>query len=306
MKSLAPVIVFAYKRTDKLEKCIEALEKNDKHEDTELFIFADGSGGDKDKDDVEAVRKYLNEYKMGSTFKRVQVVFRDRHFGLAENVINGVTEIIEKYGKVIVVEDDLIATEDFIEYINAALNYYENNDNIWSVTGYTEELKSLIRYRHDIYYGYRGCSYGWGTWKDRWKTVDWDMKDYPFLIKSRILQARVNRSGNSMMGMINDQMKGKIDSWAIRWCYAQSKQNKFTVYPSRSFIKDIGTDGSGTHVGKREIQYNRPHLYGDKIELKSLKPDFFITLEYWYKHSDTLWKKLKRNHYLKGIKRLFT
>lgn len=302
---MAPVIVFAYKRPDKLKNCIEALEGNDHHDMADLFIFSDGSEGKEDDDKVAEVRLYLKEYEKSCTFKKLHVEYRDRHYGLARNVINGVTKIIKDYGKAVVVEDDLVVSGDYLSFINNALTYYEKDKRIWSVTGYTEKLRSLEGYKHDVYYGYRGCSYGWGTWKDRWETVDWKVKDYRDILKNPLIQWKMNRSGNSMMSMLRLQMEGRIDSWAIRWCLAQSRQDKYTVYPKYSLIRDEGADGSGTHVGQRRIMYGRMHVYGEEVKLESLRPDFLITAEYWYDHSDTLIKKLRRNRILRRMKGCF-
>lgn len=302
---LAPVIVFAYKRSDKLKNCLNALESNDCHDAVDLYVFSDGKNGKEDNDEVSAVRSYLKEYEKNCTFRKIHIIYREKHYGLANNVICGVTQVIEEYGRVVVVEDDLIVSRDFISYINCALEYYEKDTRIWSVTGYTEPLRALSGYKHDVYYGYRGCSYGWGTWKNRWDTVDWEVKDYQKILKSPILQWKLNRSGNSMMGMLRLQMDGKIDSWAIRWCLAQSKQNKYTIYPKNTLIYDDGADGSGTHVSRRKDMRIQLNERGKPIQLETLRPNILVTVEYWYKHSDTMIKKLRRNRMLRKGKAVF-
>lgn len=291
----APVVVFAYKRVDKLMKCIDSLTAADLHEKTEVYIYADGAKGKEDEEDVGKVRRYLKDILKNHDFGELKVVERNRNVGLANNVISGVSEVIHGHNRIIAVEDDLIVTGDFLDYINKALDYYETEENVWSVTGFSEPLGSLKKYKHDVYYGYRGCSYGWGTWKDRWESVDWEVKDYSFLLSSRKLQKHFNRGGNDMTGMLVNQMEGRIDSWAIRWCFAQSMQNKYTVYPVSSFIVNDGVDGTGTNQHKGEaIRYNM-HEYGEKMIFEKLKPDKRITRDFYYAHSDTLAKKIKRN-----------
>ncbi len=299
----APVIVFAYRRADKLKACLNALSVADGHTETDLFIYSDGAKDDNDKKDVETTREVIDRFLSDNGFKNVYIKKRNSNVGLANSIISGVSEVMESFSKVIVVEDDLIVTKDYLTYMNNALDYYEDKQNIWSVTGYTEPLKVLKYYKHDIYYGYRGCSYGWGTWKDRWITVDWEMREYPHFKKNRRLIHKLNRSGNSMIKMLNYQMEGKIDSWAIRWCFAQSMQDRFTVYPKSTFVIDFGTDGSGTHVSKKEINMDNMHIYGKEVRLETLRPDIIITLYYWYMHSDTLWNKIKRIKFLRVIKK---
>src|SRR5699024_3409085 len=98
--------------------------------------------------------------------------------GLANSVISGVTKVIDKFGKVIVIEDDLISSTDFLSYMNNALEFYEMNKSIWSISGYNIPIDIPSNYKHDVYLSYRGCSWGWATWKNRWNQTDWSVKDY--------------------------------------------------------------------------------------------------------------------------------
>ena len=293
---LAPLVIFTYRRLDKTIKCLETISNAFLSEDTDIYIFSDGAKGDKDAAPVASVREYLDELKENGRLKKIQIIKRDKNYGLANNVISGVSEVIEKYGRVIVIEDDLIVSPDFLSYMNEALVYYENEEDIWSVTAYTDYLKAFDKYSHDIYYGYRGCSYGWGTWRNRWDTVDWEVKDYKRLLCDRRLQRQFNRGGNDMTGMLTDQMQGKIDSWAIRWCFSQSMQDRYTVYPVKSKVLNTGKDGSGTNQG---VSLSTGAEYFDErcnhIKLELLKPDIRINKEFKRKHSDTLGKKIRRN-----------
>ena len=98
--------------------------------------------------------------------------------GLACSIIDGVTKIVNDYEKIIVLEDDLITTPNFLNFMNQALHFYITDATIFSISGYTLNLPSLPSYSKDFYLGYRGSSWGWGTWKDRWDEVDWEIKDY--------------------------------------------------------------------------------------------------------------------------------
>lgn len=241
----APIIVFCYNRKEHLEKTLYALEQNRLANQSEIYIFADGSRGEKDKEAVEEVRDYLKVYRTKTCFKTIEVIESEKNKGLANSIIEGVSRIIEKYGKVIVVEDDLVTSADFLEYMNQTLDFYEEDEKIWSVTGYTLPLKGLKTYKEDVYLSYRASSWAWGTWKDRWETVDWDVKDFKELSQSPKMQKQLNRGGREMFQMLKAQQEGKNNSWAIRWCYSQSKQNKYTVHPKFCKVKNIGGDGSG-------------------------------------------------------------
>ena len=119
----APIVIFAYKRADKLKACIDSLTEAHGHENCEVYIFADGAKDNNDRDSVEAVREYLSELSRFNSFKSLDVIKREKNIGLASNVISGVTEVIQRYGKVIVLEDDLVVSKDYIVYMNDALDY---------------------------------------------------------------------------------------------------------------------------------------------------------------------------------------
>ena len=111
-------------------------------------------------------------------FKKIHIIKAETNKGLARSVISGVTEIIEQYDKVIVVEDDLISAPDFLQYMNNALDFYKEDKSIWSICSYTFKMNIPVHYKHDVYLSYRGGSWGWATWKDGWKKVDWEVDDY--------------------------------------------------------------------------------------------------------------------------------
>ena len=157
--------------------------------------------------------------------------------------------------------------------MNEALDYYETDQKIWSISGYTFKIKIPKNYQSDIYLSYRGCSCGWAIWKDRWEKVDWKVLDYQDFKSNENHRKKFNRGGRDMSNMLDSQMQGKIDSWAIRWCYAQSKLNMLTIYPTVSRIKNIGSDGTGTHRGITS-KYNTVISNGNnKCEFEKLDLD---------------------------------
>ena len=285
----APVVLFVYKRHEHTKQVLEALNRNKLASESTLYIFSDGAKLAKDEADVEKVREVIHEFAANSAFKAVHLRFSSVNRGLATSVISGVTEIINQYDKVIVLEDDLITTTDFLEYMNSALSFYEENHRVWSISGFSFFDPDELNYPHDVYMGYRGCSWGWATWKDRWQLVDWTVSDYKYFKFNPFMRHKFAISGNDMPGMLDLQMHGFISSWAIRWCYQQSKQKMYTVFPKYSKIKNIGTDGSGTHSGNNHrydvvLKENKTcvfeHLTPDKKILKRYRQKFRLPLRY--------------------------
>lgn len=244
---LTPVVVFVYNRPEHIKKTIEALAKNYLADETEVYIYADAAKNEKSIEKVRLVREYIDSLEEKNLFKSLTIKKAKSNKGLANSIISGVSEIIKKYGKVIVVEDDIVSSPDFLQYMNDALDYYEKNEKIWSISGYTFNIDIPKNYKSEIYLSYRGCSWSWATWEDRWEKIDWNVSDYKEFKKNKVLRKRLNRGGRDMANMLDFQMQGKIDSWAIRWCYTQSKLDMLTVYPVVSRIKNIGLDTTGTH-----------------------------------------------------------
>ena len=242
--NLAPVLLFTFNRLDHTKKTIEALQKNILAKDSEIFIFSDGPRNIEEEEEVNKVRDYI---KGIDGFKKINIIESENNKGLAKSIIEGVSKVINEYGKVIVLEDDLVTTEYFLEYMNDAINTYSHRMDIWSISGYTPKIKIPDYYKDNIYLTRRGCSWGWATWKDRWILNDWEIKDYNDFKVDKVKIKEFNQMGNDMTPMLKDQMEGRINSWAIRWGYNQFKQNLWTVYPVKSFVKNIGTDLSGTH-----------------------------------------------------------
>nr|MBD3620687.1 glycosyltransferase [Sunxiuqinia sp.] len=240
-----PICLFTYNRLGELQRTVDALKRNCLAAKSELFIFSDGAKSAEVEHKVAEVRKYL---KTISGFKSVSIEESPINRGLASSIIAGVSRIVQQYGKVIVLEDDLITTPNFLNFLNQALDYYQDHPKIMSISGYSMDLPSLKDYEPDFYLGYRAASWGWGIWKDRWELVDWDMKSYRSFKWDFLRQVQFMRGGMDMPYMLWKQMNGRLDSWAIRLGYCQFEKDLLTVFPSKSKLKSIGFGSEATHT----------------------------------------------------------
>jgi hypothetical protein len=245
--NLAPIILFVYNRPEHTKKTIDALRLNQLATESSLFIFSDGNKNENDRKAVEEVRNYIVTI---SEFKDVKITLRDKNLGLADSVISGVTEVIEKFGKAIVLEDDIVTSPYFLKFMNEALDFYEKDKRIYSISGYNFPIQIPDEYQHKIYISPRPSSWGWGTWKDRWEKVDWIISDYDQFLSNKKEIKKFNLGGNDLTRMLKKQMSGKINSWAIRWTYAHYKGKGYCLFPLKSFAKNIGADRSGVHTRK--------------------------------------------------------
>ena len=244
-KKLAPICLFTYKRLAETIKTVEALRNNYLASESDLFIFSDNAKSEVDLIKVIEVRNYLCTI---DGFNSVQIIKSEQNNGLAKSVILGVSKIIDLFGKVIVLEDDLITSKNFLDFMNMALFFYENNQKIYSISGYTMNLTSNKTSNQDYYIAYRASSWGWGTWKDRWDTIDWDAKLYRKTLVNPLMHIKFLRGGSDMPMMLWKQMNGKLDSWAIRWCFQQFIDNKYTIYPTKSKVVNIGFGNNATNT----------------------------------------------------------
>lgn len=259
MRSPAPIIIFCYNRSDKTALVLEHLSKNNLAQNSDLFVFCDGPRNEKDLQEVQKTHAVIDKI---SGFRSVTIEKRELNRGLANSVIYGVNKVFTLYETAIVLEDDIITSPDFLNFTNEALEFYKNDQKIFSITGFNYPqniFRTPKNFNDDVFFlKGRGCSWGWATWKDRWQQVDFAVKDYESFKSNDEKQKSFNLAGKNLTEMLRFQMAGKIDSWAIRVAYHLFKNDLYTVFPLKTLVKNIGLDGSGSHkdVNKKMVEFS--------------------------------------------------
>ncbi|MGC4099085.1 MAG: hypothetical protein QM706_18395 [Nitrospira sp.] len=273
----APIALFVYNRPIHTRRTVEALQRNVFASESDLFIYSDAP---KNSSVIAAVCEVRSYIKTITGFNSVCIVERDKNWGLAGSVIDGVTTIVNRYGRVIVLEDDLVTSPRFLDYLNTALQHYERDPKAFSIGAYNFPEKTLpipSDYQWDTYASFRCCSWGWATWIDRWKRIDWDMAYYDTFMRDSTARELFNRGGPDMSGMLKMQYEKRIDSWAIRFCYAHHANNMHCIYPVKTLVMNIGLDDSGMHCGVNprweHTSFDEqwiPHAFcpGDNIDMR--------------------------------------
>lgn len=240
----APIALFAYNRPEHLHRALESLAENLLARQSELYIFSDGA---KDADSAERVAQVRRVIAGARGFKNVTPVLRERNFGLARSIIDGVGRLCGTHGKVIVVEDDLVLSPYFLDYMNDALLMYENEDRVISVHGYVYPIKAELPETFFL----RGADcWGWATWQRGWNVFEPDGSRLLARLQASGLANTFDFDGNyGYTRMLEEQIAGTNDSWAIRWHASAFLANMLTLYPGRSLVINDGADGSGTHFG---------------------------------------------------------
>ena len=249
----APIALFVYNRPRHTRKTVESLLNNLGASDTALYIFSDAPKNISADKEVELVRSYIHEI---TGFKSVSIIERDSNFGLARSIIDGITRVCNEFGRVIVIEDDLVTSPYFLSYMNSALEYYENEEKVMQIAGYMFPVDLEIK--EDALFLPFISSWGWATWDRAWQHFDVNAKGYQKLLKDDELRKKFDLAGNySYFKMLRAQQEGKADSWAIRWYLSVFLCGGLTLYPKKSLVHNIGFDGSGVNCAVSNIKESR-------------------------------------------------
>ena len=248
----APICLFVYNRPQYTLRTIECLKNNYLACDSELFVFSDGVRNAYDIDKVKMVRNLIRKV---DGFKKITVVERDSNLGLANSIISGVTYVLKGFGKAIVLEDDLVTTRNFLNFMNDSLAEFEHQSNVLSTSGWSMDIKCASTMKGDCYSYPRPASWGWATWLDRWERVEWNRDFYQKLLVNNSLVRGIRKNGSDIPRMLRKYLDGANDSWAIRFTYHQFINKMTTIYPKYSFVENIGIGRDSTHT-KGGIDFN--------------------------------------------------
>lgn len=243
MRILAPIALFVYARPDHTRRTVEALKENYLAAESDLYIFSDAARDRSTEAAVTEVRKYVSAI---TGFRSVKIVEREKNYGLAPSIIDGVTTLVNIHGKVIVLEDDLVTSKYFLQFMNDGLEMYQQDQEVISIHGYVYPVTAALP---ETFFICGADCWGWATWKRGWDLFE---PDGSKLLNELMTQQREytfdwdGTYGN--IKMLQHQISGKVNSWAIRWHASAFLQNKLTLYPGVSLVNNIGGDALGTHT----------------------------------------------------------
>ncbi len=281
----APIALFTYNRPDHTKQAVESLLKNEEAKYSDLYIFSDGPKNEKAVEGVKANREYIHSLKVANdnvnedvnspslnregrdgSFRFITIIEREKNWGLAENLIAGITEIVNKYGRVIVVEDDLILSPYFLQFMNEALEKYADDDRVSAISGFLEPIDAELE--DTFFLRYFDC-WGWATWDRAWKLFNPDPKSLLRKIRWKTKEFNVGGYGG-FYGMLYCQKVGLIDSWAIRFYASSFVANKLVLFPYESLVLQNGLDGTGTHCGMDDAEYSNMRFSEKPIQINDI------------------------------------
>lgn len=261
----APIAIFCYKKIDILKRTVEALLCNNESKESVCYFFSDGYKNQEEKKYIDEVRKYIHSIK---GFAEIHIVESSLNKGLANSIIDGVNYVVCKYGKIIVVEDDILTSRFFLKYMNSALEIYENDDNVACISGYvypinTDEQSFFIR---------GADCWGWATWMKSWELFNPNgIELFNKLIENN-LPAEFNFDNTyQYMHMLKDQIQKKNDSWAIRWYASCFLNNKLCLYPGKTLVQNIGFGSADATHCTQCTNIMDSELINNDFELKKIE-----------------------------------
>ena len=252
MKNLAPIVLFVFNRPEHTLRTLQALQNNTLASQSTLHIFADGPKEGASASLLERVNDVRRIITSEQWCGEVVIHESNENKGLYRSVRDGVTEILEKDGRVIVMEDDLVTSPAFLSYMNDALKFYADRKSVFSISGYNYPANRMPipeDYQYDTYVSLRNASWGWATWKDRWAQVDWDVKAYEIVKNTPAMKEALNRMGDDEFEMLQMQQEGVLNIWSIQFTMAHFINHAIAIYPITSYVHNIGNDGSGENCG---------------------------------------------------------
>ena len=300
MNKPAPIVLFVYNRPWHTQQTIEALQNNELASKSELFIYADGAKNEKAYTQVEKVRSYVRAV---SGFKKLTVIERDKNWGLANSIIDGVTQTVNKYGRVIVLEDDLVTSPFFLRYMNNALEFYKSEEKVMHISGWNYPIE--INALNDVFLWRVMNCWGWATWVDKWQYFEKDTdKLINVFTNEDIYKFSLDGTADFWKQVLLNK-KEKINTWAIYWYASIFKQNGLCLNPVQSFVQNIGHDNSGENCSKTNSFFSKNLSINSDIKFIEKIAENDMALERvkaFYKFNSRPYKKLIR----KVLKLLFS
>lgn len=257
-KIFAPIALFTFKRPEHTRRTLESLAQNAEFAESSLFIYCDGARNDAESAQVEETRKLVRNW----LHPNKTIVERERNWGLANSVIEGVTQLCNQFGRVIVVEDDLVVSPVFLNYLNAALERYAAEPKVMQVSAHMFPVE--IQSQTDAVMLPFTTSWGWATWDRAWKHFDPSMSGFGNLKADSALARRFDLDGGyPAFHMLNRQKEGKVDSWAIRWYLSVFLADGLVLFPKQTLVMNEGFDGSGSNC-------KNPQLRSEVLRIKPI------------------------------------
>ncbi len=257
----APIIVFTYNRPDILRRTLDALSKNELAEQSDLFVYCDGAKESANAEQIERIKECRKIAHAISGFKSFTVIERPQNIGLKANIVSAVTEIVNQYGRIIVIEDDIVTSRGFLRFMNEALELYKDEDRVMHISGYMWPHRWPLP---ETFFYQAPCPWGWATWDRAWKYYNDNTAELYDYWKTRWKEFN-SFGGNYLQKQLEENYSGKLNTWYVKWHAAIRKLDALTLYPGKSLVNNTGFREDATNCNatdKFDVKL------ADKIKIK--------------------------------------
>lgn len=295
LQTLAPIVLFTYNRLDHTRRTIEALQKNIYAKDSRLFVYSDAPKNKQSEESVQSVRSYLHTVE---GFMEVTIIERTENYGLARNIIDGVTSVVNEYGKIIVLEDDIITSKWFLKYMNDALELYKDASRVMEVNGFVLPVDDNDL--PETFFLDMGDCWGWGTWARAWKFFERNpQKAKNHFTPKEVWRFNLDGTCEDRWQQVLMNCTGEIYTWAIFWDVAIFLQKGVSLFPHRALVRNIGMDGSGEHCTSEDFEQvmtmKQFSKFPSKIQVeekaKKRYREYYLMAKFsWWKRMIYRWK----------------
>ena len=303
--TLAPILLFVYNRPWHTEQTLNALMNNKLAENSTLFIYSDGPPEDSNKENINNISKVREIIKLKKWCKEVNVIERKHNFNIYKSITQGVADAVNKYGKVIVLEDDIVTSTGFLQFMNDSLTLYESDDRVMSVSGYFYPINKKFP---DTFFIRGGTSaWGWGTWARAWKHYEPNANTLISRFKNKTEIRAFNYDNNySYYNMLKSEVELPPSkwNWDIRWYASVYLSNGLGLYPGKSLVNNIGFDNTGIHCGNTKQFLNKKLVSNLIISKQSIRENL-ITRERISKYFKSLSKENIFHKTLRRAKKIY-
>jgi hypothetical protein len=305
---LAPIVLFVYNRPLHTQRVLDALVLNNEAKDTILYIYSDGPKEESTPENLIANVETRNIIRQENRFKQIIIIEHENNKGLANSIIDGVTEVLTIHESVIVLEDDILVSRGFLSYMNNALFFYENEEKVGCIHSWNYNLDTTNYLASTFFLRGADC-WGWATWRRAWKLFNSNGSQLlNKIIESNAVFEFDRKGTHKFTQMLMDNVNNKNNSWAIRWHASLFLENKFCLQPTKSIVKNIGFDGSGSHCSADDLLQNDTTDYITLQEIEIIESIWFFGAYKKYskkKYFNDLFKPWKKSkEYLNRLLRL--
>lgn len=287
------ICIFACNRVTSLQNLLEDIKKNNNYQKYDYYFFVD----------IPKVKINSNiHYQIFQIIKKfkkklkVSIIYRKKNLGLSKNIIKGINYVKKKYKKLIVLEDDLRVSRNYINFMQTNLDKFENDKDIYSVTGYVfpKKIFSLREKNKSIFLCKRPNSWGWATWSSKWNKVNFNNKKFINIYKKRDKAKILEDYGNDLEFILRDTLNGKISSWAIKWTVYHILNSKYCIFPFKTLVNEEGYKYNPTNNRFKLSKFNHKKIYSYKLskKIKILTENNDIIMQFKKIYNFALYKKI--------------